>query len=167
MIENSELMSYEDQLKGQLIMISEMKDIKNDVLAVKNEVSDMKKDIAKDVQELRDNIPLTRAEQREIQSTVQTKCNELTNDLFGKKVSDDLFLAKTGHFRIAVYSRLKQIFNVTTYYEIRRVDFTDAKRVIKNVRLDNLESYQKRLTARQKEIAILNNDPVEKLLDIA
>lgn len=151
-------MELEQQLENQLIIVKEMK-------GMKQEMTDMRDDVKRDIKELRDNIKLTRSECREIQSAVQTKCNELTSDLFGRKVSDDLFLAKTGHFRIAVYNRLKDIFNVTTYYEIRRIDFTDAKRVIRNVSLDNLQGYQKRLTTRQKEIAVMNNDPVKHLMD--
>ncbi|MDT2425092.1 MULTISPECIES: ORF6C domain-containing protein, partial [Enterococcus] len=96
-------------------------------------------------------------------SAVGKKAWDLAKEYFDHKVSDDLFLAKVGHFRGIIYKRLKETFNVPRYYDIRRIDFTRAKQVIEIVSLSNLKDYQLRLTARQKEIAYLNADDVEGL----
>lgn len=129
-------------------------------IETKNKVEEMQHDISKDIKELRDNIRIDRNEQAEIQSLVCRKATQLTKDLFQKKVSSDLFLAKSGHFRIPIYRRLKETFNVTSYLEIKKVDFKKALEVIDNVALYNLDTYQKRLTIKQKEIALMNHDDV-------
>lgn len=153
---SNDLMELEQTIENQLIIVKEMR-------AIKTEVTDMKNDIKKDVQELRDSITLTRSEGAELQSIVGAKAWALTNELFKKEVSDDLFLAKLGHFRGIIYKRIKETFNVPRYYDIRRIDLTKAKQVVDIVALNNLKAYQLRLTARQKEIAALNNDDISYL----
>ncbi|MGY3767069.1 ORF6C domain-containing protein [Vagococcus vulneris] len=153
MIENNELVTLQQQLETQLVMVKEMQGIKEDMVTMRDEVK-------QDVQELRDSITLTRSEGGAIQSLVGTKAWQLTGELFGKPVSDDLFLAKTGHLRGIIYKRLKETFNVPRYYDIRRVDFVNAQKVIEMVSLNNLQPYQLRLTARQMEIAEMNGDDI-------
>ncbi|MGY3767087.1 ORF6C domain-containing protein [Vagococcus vulneris] len=153
MIENNELVTLQQQLETQLVMVKEMQGIKEDMVTMRDEVK-------QDVQELRDSITLTRSEGGAIQSLVGTKAWQLTDELFGKPVSDDLFLAKHGHFRGIIYKRLKDTFNVPRYYDIRRVDFVNAQKVIEMVSLNNLQPYQLRLTARQMEIAEMNGDDI-------
>lgn len=155
---SDQLMELEQTLETQLVLVKEMRQMKN-------EVGTMKEEIKRDVQELRDSITLNRNEITEVQSAVGRKSWELTDELFGKNsVSDDLFLAKTGHFRSAIYKRLKDNFDVTRYFDIRRVDFKKAIQIISEVKLTNLESYQLRLTARHKEIAFINNDDIKEFL---
>lgn len=155
---SNQLVELQQQLENQLVIVKEMQIMKDDMTTMRDEIK-------QDVQELRDSITLTRSECREIQSKVQTRANQLTKQLFGKEVSDDLFILKSVHFRSIIYKRLKETLNIPRYYDIKRIDFKHAKQLIDMTRLDNLESYQKRLTPRQKEIAILNNDPVKKFLD--
>lgn len=152
---SNQLMELEQTLRNQLAIVGEMRQMKDDV-------TEMKVEIKRDIKELRESITLTRHEGAEIQSAVGAKAWELTDKLFGKEVSDDLFLAKVGHFRGIIYKRLKETFNVPRYYDIRRVDFKKAKQVIDIVALSNLKDYQLRLTARQKEIAMMNNDDISK-----
>lgn len=132
------------------------------VIDTKEEMVEMKDSIEKDVKELRDSITLNRHEISEVQSKVGKRSWELADELFsGRDISDDLFLAKTGHLRSAIYKRLKENFDISRYYDIRRVDFEKAKEIISKVELENLQPYQLRLTARHKEIALLNNDNIE------
>lgn len=155
---SDQLMELEQTLETQLVLVKEMRQMKN-------EVGTMKEEIKRDVQELRDSITLNRHEVAQVQSMVGKKAWQLTDELFGKRnISDDLFLAKTGHFRSAIYKRLKDNFDVTRYLDIRRVDFKKAIQIISEVKLTNLESYQLRLTARHKEIAIINNDDIKEFL---
>lgn len=149
-------MELEQTIENQLVIVKEMR-------SIKTEVTEMKNDIKKDVQELRDSITVNRHEGAELQSSVGTKAWELADELFEKEVSDDLFLAKVGHFRGIIYKCLKETFNVVRYYDIRRVDFENAKKVVEIVALSNLKDYQLRLTARQKEIAKLNDDDINYL----
>lgn len=155
MIEQNELMTLQTQLENQLVLVKEMQ-------VMKSEMVNMHQEVKRDVQELRDTITLTDAERSDLQSLVFKKANQLTSDLFGKKVSDDLFLAKSGHFRSIVYKRLKETFNVTSYMKIRRIDFSNAKAIVAMVQLNNLKGYQLRLTPRQKEIAEMNGDDIAK-----
>lgn len=148
---SNQLMELKQTIENQLEIVIQME-------AMKSEVEQMTNDIKKDVQELRDSIKLNRSECAEIQSEVAKKSWELTSEFFKRKVSDDLFMAKLGHFRSIIYKRLKETFNVSTYFDIRRVDFMAAKTVIDIVALNNLKNYQLRLTARQKEIAEMNGD---------
>lgn len=153
---SNQLLELEKTLENQLVLVKEMRLIKSDV-------SKMKEEITKDVQELRDSITLNRHEGAEIQSAVGKKAWDLAKEYFDHKVSDDLFLDKVGHFRGIIYKRLKETFNVPRYYDIRCIDFTRSKQVIEIVSLSNLKDYQLRLTARQKEIAYLNADNVDGL----
>lgn len=149
-------MELEQTIENQLVIVKEMR-------SIKTEVTEMKNGIKKDVQELRDSITVNRHEGAELQSSVGKKAWELADEFFKKEVSDDLFLAKVGHFRGIIYKRLKETFNVVRYYDIRRVDFENAKKVVDIVALSNLKDYQLRLTARQKEIAKLNDDDITYL----
>lgn len=153
MIENNELMTLQQQLEGQLVLVKEMQ-------IIKNEVTEMKDDIKKDVQELRDSITLTRSEGAEIQSAVGSKSWRLADDIFKTNVSDDLFLAKTGHLRGIIYKRLKDTFNIPRYYDLRRIDFKHALNVIDAISLESLSSSEKRMTAKCKQAAELNNDDI-------
>lgn len=155
---SNQLVELQQQLENQLVIVKEMQVMKEDMTKIHSEIK-------QDVQELRDTITLTDSERSNLQSAVQSKANELTKDLFKKEVSDDLFLMKSGHFRSVIYKRIKETFNITSYFKVRRIDFKHAMQVVEMVQLLNLKDYQKRLTPRQKEIAILNNDPVQEFLD--
>lgn len=153
MSKNSKLMTLQEQLEGQLVLVKEMQ-------VIKNEVTEMKDDIKKDVQELRDSITLTRSEGAEIQSAVGSKSWQLADAIFKTNVSDDLFLAKTGHLRGVIYKRLKDMFNVPRYYDLRRIDLKHALNVIDAINLESLSSSEKRMTMKCKQAAELNNDDI-------
>lgn len=153
---SNQLMELEKTLETQLILVKEMR-------SMKDEVAEMREDINRDVKELRDSITLTRSECSEVQRQVAKRAWQLAEDYFPHKVSDDLFMAKVGHFRSAIYNRLKTVFNIPRYYDIRRVDLQRALAVIEMVELCNLKNYQIRLTVRQKEIAAINNDDISAL----
>lgn len=159
MIETNELMTFQQQLEGQLVLVKEMQ-------VIKNEVSEMKDDIKKDVQELRDSITLTRTEGSEIQSAVGSKAWKLTRKVFGKEVSDDLFMAKTGHLRGVIYKRVKDMFNIPRYYDLRRIDFKHALNMIDAISFESLTTSEKRMTVKCKQAAEINNDDISSY-DIA
>ena len=150
---DTQLMDLEQALENQLIIVKEMR-------GMKNEVNNIRVEIKRDVQELRDSITLSRSECSELQAIVGKRAWHMTHSFFDKKVSDDLFLAKVGHFRSIIYKRLKDTFNVPRYYDIRRIDFRNAQNLIDMVDLSNLKDYQLRLTTRQREIAEANGDDV-------
>ncbi|MEG0285017.1 MAG: ORF6C domain-containing protein [Vagococcus sp.] len=152
---SNQLMDLQKQLENQLVIVKEMQVMKEDMTKMHTEIK-------QDVQELRDTITLTDSERSNLQSAVQTKANELTKKYFKKDVSDDLFLMKSGHFRSVIYKRIKDTFNITSYYKVRRIDFKHAMQVIEMVQLSNLKGYQLRLTPRQKEIALLNGDDIKE-----
>lgn len=151
---SDQLMELEKTLETQLVLVKEMRQMKD-------EVKDMEIEIKRDVKELRDSITLNRHEISEIQTKVGSKAWALTKELFGdRNVSDDLFLAKSGHIRSAIYKRLKENFDITRYFDIRRIDFELALRIISGVELTNLQGYQLRLTQRHREIAEFNQDDI-------
>lgn len=152
---SNQLMDLQKQLENQLVIVKEMQVMKDDMTKIHTEIK-------QDVQELRDTITLTDSERSNLQSAVQSKANELTKRFFKKDVSDDLFLMKSGHFRSVIYKRIKDTFNITSYYKVRRIDFKHAMQVIEMVQLSNLKGYQLRLTPRQKEIALLNGDDIKE-----
>ena len=152
---SNQLMDLQKQLENQLVIVKEMQVMKDDMTKIHTEIK-------QDVQELRDTITLTDSERSNLQSAVQSKANELTKRFFKKDVSDDLFLLKSGHFRSVIYKRIKDTFNITSYYKVRRIDFKHAMQVIEMVQLSNLKGYQLRLTPRQKEIALLNGDDIKE-----
>lgn len=158
--DNGALDVLEEQAKNQVAIVREMKRVANEVFEMKNEVNDMKKEISEDIKELRDNIKLTTQEERAIQSHVGKRSHELAQAYFGRTVSTDLYMAKVGHFRTAIYQRIKETFNVPRYNELRRVDFDNAMKVIDIVNLNNLRNHQLRLTGRQKDIARKNGDDI-------
>lgn len=135
---------------------------KDEMVGIKDEIVEIKEDISKDIAELRDSIVLNRKESSDIQSAVSKQAWWLTEKFFDKKVSDDLFLAKLGHFRGIVYKMLKEEFDLPRYCDLKRVDFKRALLFIGGIKLANLKTYQLRLTPRQKEIAMMNNDDISK-----
>lgn len=149
-------------LKRQDLQSEVLQQVIETVIQTKDEIVEMKEDISKDIAELRDSIVLNRKESSDIQSAVSKQAWWLTEKFFDKKVSDDLFLAKLGHFRGIVYKMLKEEFDLPRYCDLKRVDFKRALLFIGGIKLAHLKTYQLRLTPRQREIATMNNDDISK-----
>lgn len=159
---NSSLEALSFTLKRQDLQSEVLQQVIETVIQTKDEMVEMKEDISKDIAELRDSIVLNRKESSDIQSVVNKQAWWLTEKFFDKKVSDDLFLAKLGHFRSIVYKMLKEEFDLPRYCDLKRVDFQRALLFISGIELAHLKTYQLRLTPRQKEIAMMNNDDISK-----
>lgn len=159
---NSSLEALSFTLKRQDLQSEVLQQVIETVIQTKDEMVEMKEDISKDIAELRDSIVLNRKESSDIQSAVSKQAWELTDSFFNCEVSDDLFLAKLGHFRAIVYKMLKEKFNLPRYCDLKRVDFKQGLIFVSGIELAHLETYQLRLTPRQKEIAMMNNDDISK-----
>jgi len=155
MIENNELLNLEQQLENQLIIVKEMR-------GMKREMTDMRDEIKQDVEELRDSITLTRSEGSEIQKIVGQKSWRLADELFVTSVSDDLFLAKVGHFRGIIYKKLKETFNIPRYYDLRRIDFKHGVTLVENISLSGLSNSEKKMTEKCKRAAEINGDNITR-----
>lgn len=129
------------------------------ILEVKDDVSDMKQSITKDVQELRDSITLNEVECLELQGAAFAKAKQLANEYFaGDNVSSNLFLSKYGQFLRLVYKHLKTTFNIRKYVFVRRIDFIKALNYVSNIDLTDFTATETRMTPKQLEIIELEKD---------
>lgn len=163
-IKDSELQALTFTLQRQDEQSKVLQKVITAVVDIKDDVTSMRDEMKRDVEELRDSIPLTYEEDKELKSYVAKKSAELTRDFFNRKVSDELFLSKLGHFRMAIYKRLNETLNTPRVTAIKRIDFNQAKKIIDFVSLDNLTSSQKRITITQEKIAELKGDNISDLI---
>lgn len=163
-VKDKELQALSFTLQRQDEQSKALQQVITAVIEVQENVTDIRDEIKKDVEELRNSIPLTYEEDRELKSYVAKKSADLTREFFNRNVSDELFLSKLGHFRMAIYKRLNEALNTPRVTAIKRIDFNQAKRIIDFVSLENLTDSQKRITMKQIEIAEFKGDEIEDLI---
>lgn len=135
------------------------------VISVKDDVEDMRDEVRKEVAKMHDDNKISRREAGKLKSTVGRQSAKLTNRLFGKKVSNELFSKKAGHITRGIYTKLGIEYDVSSYLDIRHIDFEKAQEFISNLELADFEAYQLRITDKQAEVAEKHGDDISFLLE--
>lgn len=105
-----------------------------------------------------DEMTIKYDEQQKIKSAVQSKAQILTKRHLKQIYGDEnyggsnFFMAKKGQFIRAIYSKIKQEFQVVRYTSLRRVDFQNAMRFINVLALQDFKDSQIRVTENQQQI---------------
>lgn len=92
------------------------------------------------VSEATKQITINYDEQRDIQSLVSTKANDLAEQYISgihKDWSDNLFKAWKGLFIRRIYGKIKREMNVVRYTSIKRTDFKKVIEFISKLEIDN------------------------------
>lgn len=135
------------------------------VISVKDEMVEMRDETKKQFEMMKDENKITRRQAGKLKSAVGKKSAKLVNDLFGKKVSNELFSKKAGHMTRGIYTKLGIEYDVSSYLDIRSVDFEKAQKFIIELRLNDFENYQLRITDKQAETAEKHGDDISFLLE--
>ena len=81
------------------------------------------------VEEIKKEVPITYEQQKELQSIVQSKASQFTREYYRNGIpvnmnyQNELFKKKKGQFIRAMWTRLKEYFNVPRYTAIQKVDY--------------------------------------------
>ena len=114
---------------------------------------EIRDDIKKDIDRMNDRIFLEESECLEIQDAVYSKATAFTKMYFeGEKVNSNLFIAKMGQFRGAIWRKLKHQFSVRKYVQIKHKDFGQALAFVNSIKITDFEKYETRMTEAQEKL---------------
>ena len=88
------------------------------------------------VEEIKKEVPITYEQQKELQSIVQSKASQFTREYYRNGIpvnmnyQNELFKKKKGQFIRAMWTRLKEYFNVPRYTAIQKVDYDRTKQFL-------------------------------------
>lgn len=119
LVHNDELDQLETTIQSQLTIIKEMRQIKR-------EVADSEQRMLNLVEKVSKEITINYEEQKQIQSIVSLKANQLAEQhllSLDAPYSDNLFKAWKGLFIRRIYAKLKTRMNVVRYTAVKREDF--------------------------------------------
>lgn len=162
--ERIELEALQFTLQRQDNQSKAIQNVIKTIIGVRDEMIEMKDDVKQEIQRMHDENKITRRQASKIKSAVGKRSAVLTRELFGKEVSSELFSKKSGHFTRGIYTKLGQKFDVSSYLDIRHLDFGDAVEFVKELELSSFEDYQLRITDRQAEIAEKHGDDISHLI---
>lgn len=133
------------------------------VIETKDEIVDIRQEIKKDVQDLRDSITLNEKECLDMQSEVFAKALTFANLYYHDgKPSTNLFMSKVGQFRHLIWKKLKEKYKTRKYVMIRRIDYKEAMDFIKSIRIDWFEPHEIRTTPGQLRIIELERNVTDE-----
>ena len=163
--ENQGLEVLQFTLKRQDDQSKVMQEVITAVIEVRDEMVEMRDETKKQFELMKDENKITRRQAGKLKSAVGKKSAKLVNDLFGKRVSNELFSKKTGHLTRGIYTKLGIEYDVSSYLDIRSIDFEKAKDFVQDLELSDFESYQLRITDKQLETALIHGDDISFLLE--
>lgn len=146
LVHNDELDQLETTIQSQLTIIKEMRQIKR-------EVADSEQRMLNLVEKVSKEITINYEEQKQIQSIVSLKANQLAEQhllSLDGPYSDNLFKAWKGLFIRRIYAKLKTRMNVVRYTAVKREDFDNLITY-----LDELNFSHFRLRELQPTLSIL------------
>ena len=149
-----QLMELERTLKNQLVLVEEMRTMKEDVSDMKVDMDQKFEQTSNLLKKVSDSITLNEAECLVLQSIVGKKASAFTRTYFidSARYSYNLEMSKQGQFIRILWTRLKHHFGVRKYVLIRRVDFEKAVDFLESVRFSDLTMKEIRMTPKQLEI---------------
>lgn len=112
------------------------------------------------IEEVNKKVHIDDGEATKIKSIVFRKAGVFADFYFEEQKthpSDNLFASKKGQFIRLMYSRLKKVFNVTKYTNIKHVDAKNAVKFLENLSYDDFTKFEIRETPKQKELIALEN----------
>lgn len=142
-----------------------MQEVITAVIEVRDEMVEMRDETKKQFELMKDENKITRRQSGKLKSVVGKQAAKLTNALFGKKVSNELFSKKAGHLTRGIYTKLGIRYDVSSYLDIRSIDFEKAKDFVESLELSDFETYQLRITDKQAETALKHGDDISFLLE--
>ncbi|MDT0714247.1 hypothetical protein HMPREF2549_10705 [Staphylococcus sp. HMSC074D07] len=100
------------------------------------------------VEEIKKEVPITYEQQKELQSIVQSKANQFTREYYKNgipvdmKYQNELFKKKKGQFIRAMWTRLKEYFNVPRYTAIQKVDYDRTKQFLTMIAFKDFKPHE-------------------------
>lgn len=122
-------------------VISRMLDMEDRVENRVSYVEDM-------VEEIKKEVPITYEQQKELQSIVQTKSNQFTRQYYSNgfpvasKYHSELFKKKKGQFIRAMWTKVKEYFNVPRYTAIQKVDYDRTKQFVEMIDFKDFKTHE-------------------------
>lgn len=159
------LITQNEQGKALVEMIEKVEGIESNVINVRDEVVELKNDVKKDLNDMRNRITIDYESQKELQSIVKKKSNKIAKEHYGEPEEYGAEIRElSGYATRFLWSALKDKYRITRFTSLRQVDFKEGKDFLKNVVLgkDFINSYEQwkyqRAKKRQRELKQLNGD---------
>src|SRR5690625_1368123 len=131
---------------------------------IESNVNEKYEKVTEVVEEVRNRVYIEYEDQKELQSIVAKKANEVANEKYGDMPDHGAeFRELVGYARRHVWKKLKNYFNVTRYTSIRHVDRDEAKEYARSISLGDsfLMEYDKwryqRAKKKQREMELVRN----------
>lgn len=143
--------------QGQVIskIVTEMQELKTEMESLYGEVKE-------EFEKFKETIPLSGPEADRLQSFAYKKAHQFTEEFFGKKVSQELYMKKFGHLISGVYRQVKNKYGVSKYTQVKHMNAEDAITFVQSLELKDLPSNYLRLTDSQEETALKHSDNLSK-----
>lgn len=143
-----ELIFLQNHIKQTNEQGKQLEQVVTRLLDLEDRVENRVSYVEKMVEEIKKEVPITYEQQKELQSIVQTKANQFTGEYYkdGFKVEykyqSELFKKKKGQFIRAMWTRLKEYFNVPRYTAIQKVDYDRAKQFLTMISFKDFKPHE-------------------------
>lgn len=143
-----ELIFLQNHIKQTNEQGKQLEKIINRMLNMEDRVENRVSYVEDMVEEIRKEVPITYEQQKELQSIVQSKANQFTREYYkdGFPVQiqhqNELFKKKKGQFIRAMWTRLKEYFNVPRYTAIQKVDYERAKQFLTMIAFKDFKTHE-------------------------
>lgn len=134
-----ELIFLQNHIKQTNEQGQQLEQVINRMLDMEDRIENRVSYVEDMVEEIKKEVPITYEQQKELQSIVQTKSNQFTRQYYKNgfpvdgKYHNELFKKKKGQFIRAMWTRVKEYFNVPRYTAIQKVDYDRTKQFVEMI----------------------------------
>lgn len=143
-----ELIFLQKHIKQTNEQGQQLEQVVNQLLDLEDRVENRVSYVEEMVEEIKKEVPITYEQQKELQSIVQSKANQFTREYYKdgfkieSKYQNELFKKKKGQFIRAMWTRLKEYFNVPRYTAIQKVDYDRAKQFLTMIAFKDFKPHE-------------------------
>ena len=143
-----ELIFLQNHIKQTNEQGKQLEEVLNRMLDMEDRVENRVSYVEDMVEEIRKEVPITYEQQKELQSIVQSKANEFTREYYKdgfpvyERYQSELFKKKKGQFIRAMWTRLKEYFNVPRYTAIQKVDYERTKQFLIMIAFKDFKTHE-------------------------
>ena len=143
-----ELIFLQNHIKQTNEQGKQLEEVLNRMLDMEDRVENRVSYVEDMVEEIRKEVPITYEQQKELQSIVQSKANEFTREYYKdgfpvyERYQSELFKKKKGQFIRAMWTRLKEYFNVPRYTAIQKVDYERTKQFLTMIAFKDFKTHE-------------------------
>ena len=143
-----ELVFLQNHIKQTNEQVKQLEEVITRMLDMEDRVENRVSYVEDMVEEIKKEVPITYEQQKELQSIVQTKSNQFTRQYYKNgfpvdgKYHNELFKKKKGQFILAMWTKVKEYFNVPRYTAIQKVDYDRTKQFVEMIDFKDFKPHE-------------------------